>query len=150
MLLLHIPCLSTATSWAVVSLRSSPESPSAMADGTRSLLWGNTQYMTFHSQAPLQLLLFTSYSTYSGRSTVNRIENVYSFIFSTNVLCALWWSVMIIRVRNVFFCVCVIRTGKQGYIQIDGGAIQRGQSQGKSIMVNTKGNVYLGTCPSSR
>ncbi|XP_064813862.1 basement membrane-specific heparan sulfate proteoglycan core protein-like, partial [Oncorhynchus masou masou] len=39
--------------------------------------------------------------------------------------------------------VTAVRTGKQGYIQIDGGAIQQGQSQGKSIMVNTKGNVYL-------
>uniref|UniRef100_A0A8C7RED3 Heparan sulfate proteoglycan 2 n=1 Tax=Oncorhynchus mykiss TaxID=8022 RepID=A0A8C7RED3_ONCMY len=44
--------------------------------------------------------------------------------------------------------VTAVRTGKQGYIQIDGAAIQRGQSQGKSIMVNTKGNVYLGTSPS--
>lgn len=36
------------------------------------------------------------------------------------------------------------RTGKHGYIQIDGGSVQRGQSQGNSIMVNTKGNIYLG------
>uniref|UniRef100_A0A674DCA7 Heparan sulfate proteoglycan 2 n=1 Tax=Salmo trutta TaxID=8032 RepID=A0A674DCA7_SALTR len=43
--------------------------------------------------------------------------------------------------------VTAVRTGKQGYIQIDGGAIRRGQSQGKSIMVNTKGNVYLGGAP---
>ncbi|XP_045065406.1 basement membrane-specific heparan sulfate proteoglycan core protein-like isoform X1 [Coregonus clupeaformis] len=43
--------------------------------------------------------------------------------------------------------VTAVRTGKQGYIQVDGGAIQRGQSQGKSIMVNTKGNVYLGGAP---
>uniref|UniRef100_A0AAZ3PSX4 Basement membrane-specific heparan sulfate proteoglycan core protein n=1 Tax=Oncorhynchus tshawytscha TaxID=74940 RepID=A0AAZ3PSX4_ONCTS len=43
--------------------------------------------------------------------------------------------------------VTAVRTGKQGYIQIDGAAIQRGQSQGKSIMVNTKGNVYLGGAP---
>ncbi len=38
----------------------------------------------------------------------------------------------------------LIRTGKQGYLQIDGGSVQHGQSQGKSIMVNTKGNIYLG------
>ncbi|XP_035594859.1 basement membrane-specific heparan sulfate proteoglycan core protein-like isoform X12 [Oncorhynchus keta] len=43
--------------------------------------------------------------------------------------------------------VTAVRTGKQGYIQVDGAAIQRGQSQGKSIMVNTKGNVYLGGAP---
>ncbi|XP_064861549.1 basement membrane-specific heparan sulfate proteoglycan core protein-like isoform X9 [Oncorhynchus nerka] len=43
--------------------------------------------------------------------------------------------------------VTAVRTGKQGYIQIDGAAIQRGQSQGKSIMVNTKGSVYLGGAP---
>ncbi|XP_036844476.1 basement membrane-specific heparan sulfate proteoglycan core protein isoform X1 [Oncorhynchus mykiss] len=43
--------------------------------------------------------------------------------------------------------VTAVRTGKQGYIQIDGGAFQQGQSQGKSIMVNTKGNVYLGGAP---
>eukprot|EP00063_Salmo_salar_P027465 XP_014002300.1 PREDICTED: basement membrane-specific heparan sulfate proteoglycan core protein isoform X17 [Salmo salar] len=43
--------------------------------------------------------------------------------------------------------VTAVRTGKQGYIQIDGGAIRRGQSQGKSIMVNTEGNVYLGGAP---
>nr|XP_023860979.1 basement membrane-specific heparan sulfate proteoglycan core protein isoform X4 [Salvelinus alpinus] len=43
--------------------------------------------------------------------------------------------------------VTAVRTGKQGYIQIDGATIQRGQSQGKSIMVNTKGNVYLGGAP---
>ncbi|XP_034151976.1 basement membrane-specific heparan sulfate proteoglycan core protein isoform X5 [Esox lucius] len=43
--------------------------------------------------------------------------------------------------------VTAVRTGKHGYIQVDGGAIQRGQSQGKSIMVNTKGNLYLGGAP---
>ncbi|KAG7472084.1 hypothetical protein MATL_G00104850 [Megalops atlanticus] len=43
--------------------------------------------------------------------------------------------------------VTAVRTGKQGYVQIDGGAISRGQSQGKSVMVNTKGNVFLGGAP---
>ncbi|KAL2104346.1 hypothetical protein ACEWY4_001214 [Coilia grayii] len=43
--------------------------------------------------------------------------------------------------------ITAVRTGKQGYIQIDGGARTRGQSQGKSIMVNTKGNIYLGGAP---
>lgn len=41
------------------------------------------------------------------------------------------------------------RTGKDGYIQIDGGAAVHGQSRGRSIMVNTKGNVYLGESPAS-
>lgn len=39
------------------------------------------------------------------------------------------------------------RTGKDGYIQIDGGAAVHGQSRGRSIMVNTKGSVYLGEPP---
>ncbi|KAL1250062.1 hypothetical protein QQF64_021067, partial [Cirrhinus molitorella] len=39
--------------------------------------------------------------------------------------------------------ITAVRTGKQGYLQIDGGSVQRGQSQGNSIMVNTKGNIYL-------
>uniref|UniRef100_A0A673HYW4 Basement membrane-specific heparan sulfate proteoglycan core protein-like n=1 Tax=Sinocyclocheilus rhinocerous TaxID=307959 RepID=A0A673HYW4_9TELE len=43
--------------------------------------------------------------------------------------------------------ITAVRTGKQGYVQIDGGSVQRGQSQGKSIMVNTKGNIYLGGAP---
>ncbi|XP_051515995.1 basement membrane-specific heparan sulfate proteoglycan core protein isoform X1 [Myxocyprinus asiaticus] len=43
--------------------------------------------------------------------------------------------------------ITAVRTGKQGYLQIDGGSILRGQSQGKSIMVNTKGNIYLGGAP---
>lgn len=42
------------------------------------------------------------------------------------------------------------RTGKDGYIQVDGGAAVHGQSRGRSIMVNTKGNVYLGESPVSR
>uniref|UniRef100_A0A3Q2Z5D6 Heparan sulfate proteoglycan 2 n=1 Tax=Hippocampus comes TaxID=109280 RepID=A0A3Q2Z5D6_HIPCM len=40
--------------------------------------------------------------------------------------------------------VKAVRTGKDGYIQIDGGAALHGQSKGKSIMVNTKGPLYLG------
>ncbi|XP_029690402.1 basement membrane-specific heparan sulfate proteoglycan core protein isoform X5 [Takifugu rubripes] len=43
--------------------------------------------------------------------------------------------------------VTAVRTGKDGYIQIDGGAAVHGQSRGRSIMVNTKGNVYLGGAP---
>uniref|UniRef100_A0A8C1I726 Heparan sulfate proteoglycan 2 n=1 Tax=Cyprinus carpio TaxID=7962 RepID=A0A8C1I726_CYPCA len=43
--------------------------------------------------------------------------------------------------------ITAVRTGKQGYLQIDGGSVQSGQSQGKSIMVNTKGNIYLGGAP---
>lgn len=43
--------------------------------------------------------------------------------------------------------ITAVRTGKHGYLQIDGGSVQRGQSQGKSIMVNTKGNIYLGGAP---
>uniref|UniRef100_A0A8C9YGN9 Heparan sulfate proteoglycan 2 n=1 Tax=Sander lucioperca TaxID=283035 RepID=A0A8C9YGN9_SANLU len=43
--------------------------------------------------------------------------------------------------------VTAVRTGKDGYIQIDGGAVLHGQSKGKSLMVNTKGNLYLGGAP---
>ncbi|XP_078111883.1 basement membrane-specific heparan sulfate proteoglycan core protein isoform X4 [Sander vitreus] len=43
--------------------------------------------------------------------------------------------------------VTAVRTGKDGYIQIDGGAALHGQSKGKSLMVNTKGNLYLGGAP---
>uniref|UniRef100_A0A8C2AGW3 Cell adhesion molecule-related/down-regulated by oncogenes n=1 Tax=Cyprinus carpio TaxID=7962 RepID=A0A8C2AGW3_CYPCA len=43
--------------------------------------------------------------------------------------------------------ITAVRTGKQGFLQIDGGSVQHGQSQGKSIMVNTKGNIYLGGAP---
>uniref|UniRef100_A0A3B3CG13 Heparan sulfate proteoglycan 2 n=1 Tax=Oryzias melastigma TaxID=30732 RepID=A0A3B3CG13_ORYME len=35
-------------------------------------------------------------------------------------------------------------TGKDGYIQIDGEDQVHGQSKGKSLMVNTKGSIYLG------
>ncbi|KAF0035898.1 hypothetical protein F2P81_011210 [Scophthalmus maximus] len=40
--------------------------------------------------------------------------------------------------------VTAVRTGKDGYIQVDGGATLHGQSKGKSLMVNTKGSLYLG------
>ncbi|XP_032375778.1 basement membrane-specific heparan sulfate proteoglycan core protein isoform X10 [Etheostoma spectabile] len=43
--------------------------------------------------------------------------------------------------------VTAVRSGKDGYIQIDGGAALHGQSKGKSLMVNTKGNLYLGGAP---
>ncbi|XP_078144123.1 basement membrane-specific heparan sulfate proteoglycan core protein [Centroberyx gerrardi] len=43
--------------------------------------------------------------------------------------------------------VTAVRTGKDGYIQIDGGATRHGQSKGKSLMVNTKGSIYLGGAP---
>ncbi|KAJ8258098.1 hypothetical protein GJAV_G00193140 [Gymnothorax javanicus] len=43
--------------------------------------------------------------------------------------------------------ITAVRTGRLGYVQVDGGAISRGQSQGSSIMVNTKGNVFLGGAP---
>uniref|UniRef100_H3D4F7 Heparan sulfate proteoglycan 2 n=1 Tax=Tetraodon nigroviridis TaxID=99883 RepID=H3D4F7_TETNG len=43
--------------------------------------------------------------------------------------------------------VTAVRTGKDGYVQIDGGAAVHGQSRGRSIMVNTKGSVYLGGAP---
>ncbi|CAB1426562.1 unnamed protein product, partial [Pleuronectes platessa] len=39
--------------------------------------------------------------------------------------------------------ITAVRTGKDGYIQIDGGAALHGQSKGKSLMVNTKGSIYL-------
>ncbi|XP_029911416.1 basement membrane-specific heparan sulfate proteoglycan core protein isoform X2 [Myripristis murdjan] len=43
--------------------------------------------------------------------------------------------------------VTAVRTGKDGYIQIDKGATRHGQSKGKSLMVNTKGSIYLGGAP---
>ncbi|XP_038577847.1 basement membrane-specific heparan sulfate proteoglycan core protein isoform X10 [Micropterus salmoides] len=43
--------------------------------------------------------------------------------------------------------ITAVRTGKDGYIQIDGGAAQHGQSKGRSLMVNTKGSIYLGGAP---
>ncbi|XP_061591358.1 basement membrane-specific heparan sulfate proteoglycan core protein isoform X3 [Cololabis saira] len=43
--------------------------------------------------------------------------------------------------------ITAVRTGKTGYIQIDGGNAQHGQSKGKSLMVNTKGSLYLGGAP---
>ncbi|XP_071333360.1 basement membrane-specific heparan sulfate proteoglycan core protein isoform X1 [Trachinotus anak] len=43
--------------------------------------------------------------------------------------------------------ITAVRTGKDGYIQIDGGATHHGQSKGKSLMVNTKGSIYLGGAP---
>uniref|UniRef100_A0AAX7TUG3 Heparan sulfate proteoglycan 2 n=1 Tax=Astatotilapia calliptera TaxID=8154 RepID=A0AAX7TUG3_ASTCA len=43
--------------------------------------------------------------------------------------------------------ITAVRTGKDGYIQVDGGAKLHGQSKGKSLMVNTKGSIYLGGAP---
>uniref|UniRef100_A0A7N6A6L9 Heparan sulfate proteoglycan 2 n=1 Tax=Anabas testudineus TaxID=64144 RepID=A0A7N6A6L9_ANATE len=43
--------------------------------------------------------------------------------------------------------ITAVRTGKDGYIQIDGGTALHGQSKGKSLMVNTKGSIYLGGAP---
>uniref|UniRef100_A0A3Q4MA73 Heparan sulfate proteoglycan 2 n=1 Tax=Neolamprologus brichardi TaxID=32507 RepID=A0A3Q4MA73_NEOBR len=43
--------------------------------------------------------------------------------------------------------ITAVRTGKDGYIQIDGGTKLHGQSEGKSLMVNTKGSIYLGGAP---
>ncbi|KAM7411308.1 hypothetical protein PAMA_021348 [Pampus argenteus] len=43
--------------------------------------------------------------------------------------------------------VTAVRTGKEGYIQIDGGAALHGQSKGRSLEVNTVGSIYLGGAP---
>ncbi|XP_075898523.1 basement membrane-specific heparan sulfate proteoglycan core protein [Nelusetta ayraudi] len=43
--------------------------------------------------------------------------------------------------------VTAVRTGKDGYIQIDGDAALHGQSKGRSRMVNTSGSLYLGGAP---
>ncbi|XP_058266507.1 basement membrane-specific heparan sulfate proteoglycan core protein-like isoform X2 [Hemibagrus wyckioides] len=43
--------------------------------------------------------------------------------------------------------ITAVRTGKQGYIQVDDRTAQRGQSPGRSVMVNTKGRIYLGGAP---
>ncbi|MEQ2221121.1 hypothetical protein ILYODFUR_012472, partial [Ilyodon furcidens] len=40
--------------------------------------------------------------------------------------------------------ITAARVGKYGYIQIDEGDKQHGQSKGPSLMVNTKGSIYLG------
>ncbi|KAM3617456.1 uncharacterized protein V6R79_006391 [Siganus canaliculatus] len=45
--------------------------------------------------------------------------------------------------------ITAVRVGKEGYIQIDGGAPLSGLSKGKSLMVNTKGSVYLGGAPNT-
>ncbi|XP_072305364.1 basement membrane-specific heparan sulfate proteoglycan core protein isoform X2 [Eucyclogobius newberryi] len=43
--------------------------------------------------------------------------------------------------------ITAVRTGKDGYIQLDGEPALHGQSRGKSLMVNTKGSIYLGGAP---
>ncbi|XP_076597098.1 basement membrane-specific heparan sulfate proteoglycan core protein isoform X2 [Chaetodon auriga] len=43
--------------------------------------------------------------------------------------------------------ITAVRTGKDGYIQVDGDAELHGQSKGRSLMVNTKGSIYLGGAP---
>nr|XP_055043672.1 basement membrane-specific heparan sulfate proteoglycan core protein isoform X20 [Misgurnus anguillicaudatus] len=43
--------------------------------------------------------------------------------------------------------VTAVRTGRHGYLQINGGSVHQGQSKGKSVMVDTKGNIYLGGAP---
>uniref|UniRef100_A0A3P8WN31 Heparan sulfate proteoglycan 2 n=1 Tax=Cynoglossus semilaevis TaxID=244447 RepID=A0A3P8WN31_CYNSE len=43
--------------------------------------------------------------------------------------------------------ITAVRVGKEGYITVDGGYPIHGQSRGKSLMVNTKGSIYLGGTP---
>ncbi|XP_061908758.1 basement membrane-specific heparan sulfate proteoglycan core protein [Entelurus aequoreus] len=43
--------------------------------------------------------------------------------------------------------VTAVRAGKDGYLQVDEDAALHGQSKGRSIMVNTKGHIYLGGAP---
>ncbi|XP_046725155.1 basement membrane-specific heparan sulfate proteoglycan core protein isoform X3 [Silurus meridionalis] len=43
--------------------------------------------------------------------------------------------------------ITAVRTGKQGYVQVDDRAAQHGESPGRSVMVNTKGSIYLGGAP---
>ncbi|KAK7884905.1 hypothetical protein WMY93_028028 [Mugilogobius chulae] len=43
--------------------------------------------------------------------------------------------------------ITAVRTGKEGYIQIDEEPALHGQSKGKSLMVNTKGSIFLGGAP---
>uniref|UniRef100_A0A3Q2D071 Heparan sulfate proteoglycan 2 n=1 Tax=Cyprinodon variegatus TaxID=28743 RepID=A0A3Q2D071_CYPVA len=40
--------------------------------------------------------------------------------------------------------ITAVRDGKNGSVRIDGGETQHGKSKGESLMVNTKGNIYLG------
>ncbi|XP_015241296.1 PREDICTED: basement membrane-specific heparan sulfate proteoglycan core protein isoform X8 [Cyprinodon variegatus] len=43
--------------------------------------------------------------------------------------------------------ITAVRDGKNGSVRIDGGETQHGKSKGESLMVNTKGNIYLGGAP---
>uniref|UniRef100_H2ZZ57 Heparan sulfate proteoglycan 2 n=1 Tax=Latimeria chalumnae TaxID=7897 RepID=H2ZZ57_LATCH len=43
--------------------------------------------------------------------------------------------------------ITAVREGRQGYIQVDGEEATWGLSAGTKIMVNTKGNIYLGGAP---
>ncbi|XP_066547238.1 basement membrane-specific heparan sulfate proteoglycan core protein isoform X4 [Amia ocellicauda] len=43
--------------------------------------------------------------------------------------------------------ITAVRTGKRGLLQIDGEDSARGESQGKNVMMDTKGNIYLGGAP---
>ncbi|TSL61242.1 Basement membrane-specific heparan sulfate proteoglycan core protein [Bagarius yarrelli] len=43
--------------------------------------------------------------------------------------------------------IMAVRTGKQGYIQVDDRTAQHGRSPGRSVMVNTNGSIYLGGAP---
>ncbi|XP_068162728.1 basement membrane-specific heparan sulfate proteoglycan core protein isoform X3 [Antennarius striatus] len=43
--------------------------------------------------------------------------------------------------------ITAVRTGRDGYIQVDGEPALHGLSKGKSLMVNTKGSIYLGGAP---
>lgn len=53
-------------------------------------------------------------------------------------------SVFVLSCVRLLMLLLSCRTGKVGYIQIDGGATLHGQSKGRSLMVNTKGSIYLG------
>lgn len=53
-------------------------------------------------------------------------------------------SMCVLLFFSKFVSYFLCRTGKDGYIQIDGDAALHGQSKGRSRMVNTSGSLYLG------
>ena len=68
---------------------------------------------------------------------------LYSVISSVNFFPVHVQCLVLSCVRLLMFLFSC-RTGKDGYIQIDGGSLLHGQSKGRSLMVNTKGSIYLG------
>lgn len=78
----------------------------------------------------------------SNLKLVSAIINIATDSAVFRFFCAC--SVLVLNCVHALMFLFSCRTGKDGYIQIDGGAAQHGQSKGRSLMVNTKGSIYLG------